>query len=584
MSDGTPREPNRISEIDRRQALSILSSLSAIGLAGCTGDGSDNGTGDDTDSEDDETHRDDDDTEEAEGPVSLSSTGDTPLYDTFELELVTEDVPSEKFLTYADVTFRKDGREFDVDGFYDGDRTWIARFMPDEQGTWTYEWSFRGTSGSGHFDCTPKSNPTAHGHVRTDPDNPRYLIHDDGTAHYFYGSTWIGDRHYGPESKGGETNVGRVSDQEFVDFLDTLERYDHNGALIKTQLHPLGQEDTHEKIKWDLEWVGRQDWVVQEMAKRGIYCYINLFDIWSRDEDYWFEYNTEDSTKHVIDAWNDGEETAKENYIRYLVARYAGYYNVYWELGNEVGHGRLLDNLDDTKEAFLRQSDKYLRWFSEHDPYDLPIGLSGGPHNRRMYEELDVDIGFPHGGWTDNLPRKSEPKPVINNEPVQDKLYEDKRIRSASNRWKYRAIFWRVFTLGGCGASEATKLNYAEPLGDAVTNVLQDHQRFRDVIEGLSVPINETERDDSLVRSGPGKTSARGQSDEGYVAYFMLEGGSTGSGSVELNLPSGDYDYKWYDPSSGETDASGTVRSSGGSETIEHPSFDEDAVLLITGR
>lgn len=508
-------------------------------------------------------------------------TDGTPLYSTYELTFENSDVSGNRFLEYVDVTFEKDGRTFEVDGFYDGDDTWIARFMPDEKGRWSYEWSFQGDSGSGTFVVTDKTNSDNHGHVQVDPDHPRYLKYDDGTPHYFYGAKWIGDSEYGPSSKGEESHENRVSDEEFSDYLDVLKSTGHNGILVKTQLHPLGIEDTEEKIRWDVDWIGRADWLVRKAAERGIYVQINLFDVWSRDKDTWFENAPGDTTQHVFDVWNDGDEKAKENYIRYLVARFSGYYNVYWELGNELGHGFRLDNLDDSEQAFIDQADKYLNAFEEYDPYDLPIGVSGGPGSARMYEDIDVDIGFPHGGWTASTPRSSEPKPVITNEVTQGNLWGTSDIEDPDNRWKYRATFWRVFTLGGSGASEATHLDITEPLDETTKQVMRDHGRLRSTLEKMPVSINEMERLDSFVESGPGETSARGVDGEAYLAYFLVEANSRESGTVRLNVPSGDYEYRWIEPSSGDAPDSGTVTSSGGSTSIDHPSFDHDLVLRI---
>ena len=71
---------------------------------------------------------------------------------------------------------------FDVEGFYYDEDTWMVRFAPTIEGTWTYEVTMRATGGSyraaGSFNCVESS---LHGQLRDHPTNPKRLIFDDGT-------------------------------------------------------------------------------------------------------------------------------------------------------------------------------------------------------------------------------------------------------------------------------------------------------------------------------------------------------------------------------------------------------------------
>src|SRR3546814_5542006 len=95
-----------------------------------------------------------------------------------------------------------DLREFEVVGFFDGDGQWRVRFMPDRAGRWSYAWSLGDRSGQGSFQAVPQTDPRVHGHVRRDPDRPRYLRYDDGTPHYWFGGKWFRAENYGePKSR-----------------------------------------------------------------------------------------------------------------------------------------------------------------------------------------------------------------------------------------------------------------------------------------------------------------------------------------------------------------------------------------------
>ncbi len=359
------------------------------------------------------------------------------------------------------------------------------------------------------------------------------------TAHHWYGGTWIMGTHYGPETKGGQTNpdtldgfpTGRITDAEFISYLDDCETYKHNGLLLKTALFPL----ENDKLSWDLDWIQRGNWLVEEMAARGIYCQVNFFDTWACHKDYWFKWtwpgSGESGSLQPFNVWASGDEAAKENYIRYLVARYSGYYNVYFELGNEMEHS------PNSGSAFVAQANSnYIPWYRSYDPYGLPIGLS----ETGIGESSDADIVFVH--QTGTFPSTSVTQPWIMNELVSGwsggGLYDDGVMRSSSNRLGYRRTFWRMFVYGGVGSSEATWLNIGNALNSAVYDVMGDQMRLRDFNEALPSDINDMVTDTSFVVSGPGTYRTRREAGECYVTYYL---GSSAASNTTVNLPAGDY-------------------------------------------
>lgn len=93
------------------------------------------------------------------------------------------------------------GREFVVDGFWNGGSTWCVRFMPDELGVWSYRTlcSNSGDEGlhnqTGFFESVPYEgeNPIyIHGALKLS-DNRRYLVHADGVPYFWLADTaWNG--------------------------------------------------------------------------------------------------------------------------------------------------------------------------------------------------------------------------------------------------------------------------------------------------------------------------------------------------------------------------------------------------------
>ncbi|HRV95065.1 MAG TPA: DUF5060 domain-containing protein, partial [Anaerolineae bacterium] len=252
-----------------------------------------------------------------------SQENQTGLYETWELQL-TNDKEYKNPFKFSEIQLEAiftspSANQFKALGFYDGDgnggqtgNVWKLRFMPNETGQWTYTftWSDGTAGGSGKFTVTKQTNPKNHGHVQVDPVHPRYLIHDDGTAHYWWGANWMTSELFGPESKWGEQNpTAEVTDTDLIDYLDSLEQYNHNGLLIKFGFYPL-ENNTY---SWDLFWLHKKEWFIQEMAARGIYAQINIFDTWSRTPPGW-SVDT-DGDEQVLNVWSPGDEAAKENYI-----------------------------------------------------------------------------------------------------------------------------------------------------------------------------------------------------------------------------------------------------------------------------
>lgn len=103
---------------------------------------------------------------------------------------------------FFEITFTSPtGQKKAINGFWDGGRTWKARFMPWETGTWTYQTACSDTKNSGLNDITGnficKSGNAGHdiytrGPV-TNPPGTFFLTHSDGTPFFWLACTaWNG--------------------------------------------------------------------------------------------------------------------------------------------------------------------------------------------------------------------------------------------------------------------------------------------------------------------------------------------------------------------------------------------------------
>lgn len=537
-------------------------------------------------------------TPEATVGVTDASPATVPLYSTFEIEIEGPADLEQPFTEFVPVTFRHGERTVKVEGFYDGDATWRARFTPEMPGEWKYEWQFhdRGQKGALYVTQVPAQTrprgldgvPEPHrGHVRRVPGHPEQLVYADGTPHYWAGAKWLSAKNYGPKAKHGVQNDREENgsghdayydDETLLAFLDDIARRGQNGLLLKVGLYPLEDDGT----TWDLAWVRRADRWVKAMHERGIYCQVNFFDPWSRALGSPFDYSLE-SSKHVLDAWAPGREKEKENYVRYLVARFSGYDTVYWELANRVQQPGF------DAEGFIREAnDHYVPWLRKYDPYQAVIELSDVAQARAV---PDIDVEVPR--FNTDLPGPPDAvKPRIVNELVHScellgdtgRAYLDETIRERKYRKCYRRANWIAFTGGAFGSPAASWLDLSRPLNDAAYDVLADIGRMKHVIDALPIRYDALVPDSSYLVQAEGHRGTRSRSGQLYVSYFE---GPLPEGTISVNLPGARYTARWLEPTSEkilqeQTFVAPRERPRDGL-VLSRPPIGPDAVLIIVG-
>ncbi|GEM_PF-2371399 len=552
---------------------------------------------------------------------AFSKSPDVFLYEVFETSVSSDQVYQNRF-DYEEVTLSGEfespsGKTYKVSGFYDGleeeRHTWRIRFMPDMSGEWHYRifpLTKKEATKSGTFTVSDQpAHKGIRGHVKVDPKHPQYLIHDDGSPHYWIGGKWIAARDYGPKNKEGEVNagidpgsevrIGWKSDEQLIQYLDLLVKYKHNGILLKIALYPLEKDG----LSWDLEWIRRGEWLVKEAAARGIYVQVNLFDTWSRNNDTWFKNNT-DGDGHPFNVWKAGDEHKKQNYIKTIVSRFAAFPNVYWELGNEMEHK------PNCGACFVDLSNQYyIPWIRAADPYDLPIGLS-----EEVWRDANVDIAFLH--QTNELDAASWTKPAMMNELVRYErppsllrtllkkspkfirriykkvfgkdtlrgLWHNDAMNEPSLRFAFRRTFWSVFTLGGTGSSEATWLYIDAPYSKEVRQVMRDHMHLASVVEKYADLLNQTVLIENFVTNEPAKAVTRGLTGQLYLTYFDAGyEADIAASELVLNIPEGDYSVSWYDTRLG-TSSSHDLEVASSGALLQSPGFNEDIVLIVERR
>lgn len=239
----------------------------------------------------------------------------------------------------------------EVPGFYDGDGVYRIRFMPETQGRWRYEtrsnrWELTGRAGE--FTATAPG-PRNHGPVRV--HNTYHFAYADGTPFRQVGTTiynWIDT----PDAVQDET-------------LRTLASAPFNKARMLLTQQPTPYRTTFVPPRWPYAGTPPHDWDLTrfnpeyfrhyerrlaQLRDLGIEADLILFNPYGR---WGFE---------TMDAAGD------DRYVRYVVARFAAFRNVWWSLANEYDFLRTKTDADwDRIGTLVQQVDPHNHLRSIHN-------------------------------------------------------------------------------------------------------------------------------------------------------------------------------------------------------------------------
>lgn len=251
-------------------------------------------------------------------------------------------------------TFRFKHREIDVDGFYDGDGMYRVRLMPDTEGRWQYTTrsNVPALDGvSGEFVCIPPSAGN-HGPVRV--HDTYYLIYEDGTPHFSFGTTCYVWNHQGDELE--EQTLATLETAPFNKMRMCVfpKHYDFNHN--EPPYYPFAgtPETVWDFTRFNPAFFQHLEQRVGDLRALGIEADLILF--------------------HPYDRWGFATMDAEtdDRYLRYVVARLAAYRNIWWSMANEY---------DLMASKTMRDWDRFFRIVQESDPY----GHMRGIHNCREF-------------------------------------------------------------------------------------------------------------------------------------------------------------------------------------------------------
>jgi len=323
-----------------------------------------------------------------------------------------------------DAIFSRHGRRVRVPGFYDGEGVYKIRFMPDTEGTWTFETRSNDTALNGQFGGLTVTAPRQQNHGPVQVANRHHFAHADGTPFLSFGTTCYAWTHQplGEQDKTLETlEQTRFNKLRMGVFPKD---YPYN---VNEPLHDVYQRDANGQLDFDRpnpESFRHFEDQVKALGDRGIQADIIML--------------------HPYDRWGYSGMSAEQDYryFAYLTARLAAYHNVWWSLANEY------DFLLDTKP--MHQWDRYFHIIEENDPYGHLRSIhNGDPKANYDHRKSWVShVCIQH--W--DVKRTSEwraayGKPVVNDEPEYEGNITEAWGNISARELVHR--FWTTVLRGG---------------------------------------------------------------------------------------------------------------------------------------
>jgi hypothetical protein len=286
----------------------------------------------------------------------------TERWGMFEIALTAQHAGNPFIEVNFRATFRYEHRAIDVAGFYDGEGVYKVRFMPDTEGAWRYVTQSNLAELDGHrgsFVCTPIAGDN-HGPVRV--ADRYHFAYADGTPYHPVGTTCYVWNHQGEDLetqtlqtlKDAPFNKMRmcVFPKRYIFNKNEPPCYPFEGEFkqpwdeaLLDNYRTLPPPDFWNFERFNPAYFQHVEQRILDLQKLGIEADLILF--------------------HPYDfgAWGFDRMPADVNdrYLRYLVARLAGFRNVWWSFANE--YDLMLDRQ-------LTDWDHYFQLVQACDPYD----------------------------------------------------------------------------------------------------------------------------------------------------------------------------------------------------------------------
>ena len=258
-------------------------------------------------------------------------------------------VKSNPFDVKFTATFTNGSETKTVRGFYDGNDTFVVRFMPGSEGTWNYVTASNVPAlnrKKGSFVCTPALEGN-HGPVEIDGLHFKYA---DGTRYYPVGTTSYDWMHVPGDYPSKTIASLKASGFNKIRSLFFL----HNLNIEYPEVYPFLKNADG---SWDYEHFNPEYFRYVEdriLALQGIGVEMDLILFHPYDGGRW--------------GFDRMPMEVNMRYLDYITARFAAFRNIWWSMVNEYGGVRTVPY-----EGWIDMAQRV----DDGDPYGHPLSIHG---------------------------------------------------------------------------------------------------------------------------------------------------------------------------------------------------------------
>lgn len=331
-------------------------------------------------------------------------------------------------------TFRNGFTSLEVLGFYNGDGSYMFRFLPGKAGEWSFETSSNARSLDGLTGTVSVVAGTNHGPVRV--ADTFHFRHADGTRYLPVGTTAYAWTHQPQELQ--EQTLATLKDGPFTKIRMCVFPkhyvYNHN----EPDVFPFPRDDSgvFDFDRFDPAYWAHLEKRIDQLAELGIEADLILF--------------------HSYDRWGFSAMDAEidDRYVRYVAARFSSFTNVWWSLANEYDF------------MFTKSPEDWRRWariLRRWDPTEHLLSIHNG---LRYYDNTEYWVTHGSIQRTDNYKttefvtewRAEAKKPIV----VDEAVYEGNIDLGWGNITgeEMTRRFWEAFIRGGYATHGET---YTDP-------------------------------------------------------------------------------------------------------------------------
>ncbi len=317
-------------------------------------------------------------------------------WDIFEISLKVPNLDNPFTDIQISTIFQFKNKKYYVEGFYDGNQTYKIRFMPDEEGMWSYRTSSnieQLQNKTGTFQCV-SNYVNNHGPVKV--RGTYHFGYADGTPFYPLGTTAYAWVHQPDELK--RKTLETLRNNAFNKIRMTLLPKQYSKYIQNEPPHyPFegSKADGWNFDRYKVEFFQHYENYVDSLRQLNIQADIILFHPYDKGK------------------WGFDQMSLEENVrlLRYFIARIASYRNVWWSMANEY------DLMNKSNDEWV----SYFKTVTTYDPSDHLLSIHNGKawynHSEPWITHLSVQTPYLQDiqDW-----REVYNKPIINDELVYE--------------------------------------------------------------------------------------------------------------------------------------------------------------------